>query len=101
LHLSERSPHISLFPSAGKYRLGHKQTLKAIRNGEAQMVILANNCPTLKKSEVEYYAMLGKVNVIHYQGNNVELGTACGKLYQCSALSIIDAGDSDILRTAA
>lgn len=88
-------------PLAGKYRLGYKQTLKSIRNGETQLVILANNCPTLRKSEVEYYAMLGKTNVIHYQGNNVELGTACGKLYQCSALSIIDPGDSDILRTTA
>ena len=84
---------------AGKYRLGYKQTLKAIRNGEAQLVIIANNCPMLKKSEIEYYAMLGKTNVHHYQGNNVELGTACGKLYQCSAMSIIDPGDSDILRS--
>lgn len=85
--------------SAGKYRLGYKQTLKAIRNGEAQLVIIANNCPMLKKSEIEYYAMLGKTSVHQYAGTNTELGTACGKLYQCSALSIIDAGDSDILRT--
>lgn len=27
----------------------------------------------------------------------IELGTACGKLFRCSTLAIIDAGDSDIL----
>ena len=27
----------------------------------------------------------------------IELGTACGKLYRCSTLAVLDAGDSDIL----
>jgi len=27
----------------------------------------------------------------------IELGTACGKLFRCSTMSILDAGDSDIL----
>ena len=28
---------------------------------------------------VRYYAMLAKATVHHFQGNNNELGTACGK----------------------
>ncbi len=62
-------------------------------------MIIANNTPPLRKSEVEYYAMLAKTNVHHFSGNNVDLGTACGKLYRVSALSIIDPGDSDIIRS--
>lgn len=31
----------------------------------------------------------------------IELGTACGKLFRCSIMSILDAGDSDILSGAA
>jgi hypothetical protein len=27
----------------------------------------------------------------------IELGTACGKLYRCSTMAVLDAGDSDIL----
>lgn len=27
----------------------------------------------------------------------IELGTACGKLFRCSTMAILDAGDSDIL----
>ena len=30
-------------------------------------------------------------------GNNVDLGTACGKLHRVSVLTITDAGDSDIV----
>ena len=83
------------------------------------------------RSEIEYYAMLSKTDVHHYNGiffllsfnlfyknikcdlfclinnlffvhflgNNIELGTACGKYFRVSVLSITDAGDSDILTT--
>ena len=53
----------------------------------------------LRKSEVEYYAMLAKTGVHYYSGDNVDLGTACGKYFRVSTLSIIDPGDSDIIRS--
>ncbi|MFS7948888.1 putative ribosomal protein L30/YlxQ [Helianthus anomalus] len=43
------------------------------------LIIISINCPPLRKSEIEYYAMLAKVGVHHYNGNNVDLGTDCGK----------------------
>lgn len=63
----------------------------------AKLIIISANTPPLRKSELEYYAMLAKCNVHHYAGNNIELGTACGKLFRVGCLSIIDGGDSDIL----
>jgi Ribosomal protein L30E len=36
--------------------------------------------------------------VHHFAGNNVDLGTACGKYFRCSVMSITDPGDSDIMR---
>jgi large subunit ribosomal protein L30e len=65
----------------------------------AKLVIIANNCPPLRKSEIEYYAMLSHTLVHHYNGNNVELGTACGKYFTVGVLSITEQGDSDILRS--
>ena len=52
-----------------------------------------------RKSEIEYYAMLAKTGVHHYTGNNIELGTACGKYFRVCTLSITDPGDSDIIRS--
>ncbi|ERE77353.1 60S ribosomal protein L30-like protein [Cricetulus griseus] len=84
---------------SGKYMQSYKQTLKMIRQGKAKLVILANNCPALRKSEIEYYAMLAKTGVQHYSGKNIEWGTACGKYYRTCTLAIIDPGDSDIVRS--
>ncbi|XP_043921568.1 60S ribosomal protein L30 [Protopterus annectens] len=97
--LESINSRLQLVMKSGKYVLGYKQTLKMIRQGKAKLVILANNCPALRKSEIEYYAMLAKTGVHHYSGNNIELGTACGKYYRVCTLAIIDPGDSDIIRS--
>ena len=82
---------------SGKYTLGYKTVLKTLRSGKAKLILIANNVPPLRKSEIEYYAMLAKTGVHHYTGNNVDLGTACGRFYRVSCLSILDPGDSDII----
>ena len=48
---------------------------------------------------MEYYAALCKSEVNSFEGNNLELGTACGKLFAVSAMVITDPGDSDILES--
>ncbi|KAI9312151.1 60S ribosomal protein [Dichotomocladium elegans] len=90
---------LQLVTKSGKYTLGYKSTLKTIRQGKAKLIVIAGNCPPLRKSELEYYAMLSKTGVHHYNGNNIDLGTACGKLFRTTVISITDAGDSDILAT--
>nr|ACG46009.1 60S ribosomal protein L30 [Zea mays] len=90
---------LQLVMKSGKYTLGYKTVLKTLRNSKGKLIIIANNCPPLRKSEIEYYAMLAKVSVHHFHGNNVDLGTACGKYYRVCCLSIIDPGDSDIIST--
>merc|ERR1711941_33485 len=90
---------LKLVMTSGKYKLGYKQTLKTIRSAKAKLVLIASNCPALRKSEIEYYAMLSKTGVHHYHGDNNELGTACGRYYRVSVLSITDPGDSDIIRS--
>lgn len=34
-----------------------------------KLILISNNCPPLRKSEIEYYAMLAKVGVHHYNGS--------------------------------
>ncbi|EFB12945.1 hypothetical protein PANDA_007248, partial [Ailuropoda melanoleuca] len=90
---------LQLVMKSGKYVLGYKQTLKMIRHGKAKLVMLANNCPALRKSEIEYYAMLAKTGVHHYSGNNIELSTNTTEYARAPTLAIIDPGDSDIIRS--
>lgn len=51
--------------------MGTKSTMKTLRSGKAKLVLISGNCPPLRKSELEYYAMLAKTPVHHFNGNNV------------------------------
>lgn len=73
---------LQLVMKSGKVQLGYSNTLKALRNGKAKLILISANTPPLRKSELEYYAMLSKTSVHHYQGSNVALGTAAGKLFR-------------------
>ena len=77
--------------STGKVEFGVDQTTRAVKDGKAQMVILARNCPS-----AELKGDIG-VKVHVYDGNNMELGALCGKPFSVSALVIIDKGSSNIL----
>jgi large subunit ribosomal protein L30e len=88
---------LQLVMRSGKAALGYNTTVKSLRSTKAKMVIISSNCPPLRKSEIEYYAMLAKCTVHHYAGTNNDLGTACGKFFRVSMLAVTDAGDSDIL----
>merc|ERR1712137_1101366 len=92
---------LALTIKSGKYTLGYKSTLKNMRSGKAKLVLVSGNTPPLRRSEIEYYAMLSKTPVHLYQGSNVALGTASGKLFRVGIMTILDAGDSTILDAAA
>ncbi|KAJ2803328.1 60S ribosomal protein L30, partial [Coemansia guatemalensis] len=89
---------LALVMKSGKSSLGYKSSLKTLRSGRAKLIIISGNTSPLRKSEIEYYAMLAKTSVHHYKGNNVDLGTACGKYFRVGMLSVLDPGDSDILK---
>lgn len=90
---------LQLVMKSGKVCLGCKTSIHALRTGKAKLIIISNNCPALRKSEIEYYAMLSKCGVHHYHGDNNELGTACGKLFRVTCLAVTEPGDSDIIRS--
>ncbi|UCE91706.1 MAG: 50S ribosomal protein L30e [Methanobacteriota archaeon] len=78
--------------TTGEVRYGLSQTLKAVRGGEAKLVVVSSNCQA--RDEI---ASAGAARVLEFPGTNVELGSACGKPYAISALAVIRPGDSNIL----
>eukprot|EP00918_Siedleckia_nematoides_P078287 GHVU01171230.1.p4 GENE.GHVU01171230.1~~GHVU01171230.1.p4 ORF type:complete len:113 (-),score=18.80 GHVU01171230.1:235-573(-) len=84
---------LSLVMKSGKASLGLRSTIKSIRAGRARLVVISSNCPHLRRSEMEYLAMLAKTPVHHYNGDNNDLGTACGKLFRIGSLAVTDLGD--------
>ena len=61
---------LNLFPCP----IGYKSAIKALRQGQSKLILISNNCPAIRRTELEYYAMLSKSSVHHFDGNNIELG---------------------------
>ncbi len=76
----------------GKVSIGSRQTVKAVDNYQAKVVVLASNCPADVRDRVT-----GKVPVIDFPGIGVELGTVCSKPFAVAAMTVEDPGDSKIL----
>jgi large subunit ribosomal protein L30e len=78
----------------GNVILGQNNAEKCIKEGKAQMVVIAANCPESFKSR-----LAGRENLfIHtFDGSSVALGKACGKPFMVSTLVIVNPGESDIL----
>ena len=77
----------------GTVSLGAKNALKSIHKGDAQLVILASNCPQRFRDVI----LSSSVSTANLEVNSLELGAVCGKPFTISALSIVDPGSSDIM----
>jgi len=99
--IGQLNNRLKLVVKSGKYAIGWNQVFRNIRLNKAKLVLVSNNTPGLRRSELEYYCMLGKVPIIHYDGTNNDLGRACGKLFATSVMTVIEAGDSDLLTALA
>ncbi len=77
--------------STGKVLIGARQTIDAVMNGKAQVVVVASNCMEQTLNELK------GVPVIKYPGTGVDLGAACGKPYAITTLVVLEPGESEIL----
>jgi large subunit ribosomal protein L30e len=78
----------------GEVHFGVRQAKRALRDHTAQLIVVPDNIP---KDTLDELRGVSKVPMVQFSGTNFELGTVCGKPFSVSALTIIEAGDSDIL----
>ena len=88
---------ISTVVKTGKVSFGTKSAIQDVKTGKTKLVISAANCPRHIHEDMEWYCKLSDVPLIIYKGSSIDLAAACGKPFTISALSIKDAGDSEIL----
>ena len=80
----------------GKVLIGADQTHKAVRGGEAKLVVVANNC--VADADIRKAAADQRIPIYDFDGMGTQLGPACGKPFAISALAVLDVGESDILQ---
>lgn len=84
----------------GTVSLGLNESLRHILEKKAKLVVVASNAPEAMVNQINAAVKQAKVPVYQYQGKNTELGPACGRPYSVAVLTVLDAGDSDVLQLA-
>lgn len=93
----EVSRSISQAVATGKVTIGAEKSLKAIKRGQAKLVIVSSNCGRDALSDVKHYSKLAGVQLHVFDGDSSLLGLACGKPFSVGMLVIVDPGSSNIL----
>ncbi len=78
----------------GEVHFGVRQAKKALKDRTAQLIVVPENIPDPTLDELR---TISKVPLVRFEGTNFELGTVCGKPFSVSALTIIEAGESEIM----
>lgn len=79
--------------STGEVHFGFNQAIKAAKDKKAKLIIIASNC---KKENMDDIRST-ETKTFDFEGNNFELGAACGKPFAISMLSVLSEGESNIL----
>jgi len=82
----------------GKVSLGSKATMRFAAHGKGRLIILARNCPEDTKKLILHYAKLSNIPAYVSPLSSQELGAACGKQFMVAALTVLDEGESEIMK---
>tara|TARA_B100000287_G_scaffold368758_1_gene365207 strand:+ start:939 stop:1244 length:306 start_codon:yes stop_codon:yes gene_type:complete len=89
------SRQLKIANTTGKLLFGQRQAVDACAEGNAKCIILAANCPQ------EYVDNLAakhpEVTMHRTHMVNRDLGVASGKPFSISTITVVDAGESDLL----
>ena len=74
---------------ARKVIIGTGRTIKSLKLGKVDKVLLSSNCADRTVNDINYYAGLSKAETITVRYPNDELGVICKKPFSVSVLSIL------------
>jgi large subunit ribosomal protein L30e len=84
--------------STGRCTIGARSSINAIKNGDAKLVVIARNCPQDEREDIERFAELAQIPIHIFDGTSWDMGETVGKPFMVSAIAVIEAGDSKILK---
>jgi len=91
---------IKLVVKTGKFQIGPKKALNLVKRGLGKLLVVASNCPKAILGDLENYCKLSNISIHYFKGTSYDLGFLCGKTYMISIITILEPGDSDILKVA-
>ncbi len=74
---------------SGNIIIGTERTIKNLKLGKVQKVLLSSNCPAGVEEDISYYAGLSGAEAHKLDYPNDELGTICKKPFSISVLALL------------
>jgi len=84
----------------GKVEFGARNGRIFALRGGAKLLIIASNCPPELREDLKQLTAKSGVPVYFSELTSLEMGSVCGRPFPISVLSVIDAGNSEVLALA-
>ena len=81
------SAEIKKMVKSGSLIMGTEKSVKSLRLGKVEKVLLSSNCPVNVEKDLSYYAGLNGTEVHKLDYPNDELGVICKKPFSISVLA--------------
>jgi large subunit ribosomal protein L30e len=98
IFMADLSNDIRLAVDSGEAAIGVNKAIEALLSNRAKMVIVASKNKGDRLSDIQHLAKISNTKIQIFEGTPMDLGVVCGKPFSVSVLSIIDAGNSNILK---
>ena len=74
---------------AGNVIIGTEKSMKSLKLGKVDKILVSSNCPANVEKRINYYADLGKAEVHKLDYPNDELSVICRKPFSISVLALV------------
>ncbi|MEK6942768.1 MAG: ribosomal L7Ae/L30e/S12e/Gadd45 family protein [Nanoarchaeota archaeon] len=83
------SAEIKKLIKSGNFIIGTEKSVKQLKLGKVEKVLVSLNCPASVEKKINYYAALNSTEVHKLEYPNDELGVLCKKPFSISVLSFL------------
>ena len=91
---------LHLLVESGKVEFGGRKGIKNAAGGKVKAFILSRNTTKKLREDISNYCKKNSTQLVEFEGSSLELGSACGKPFSISVISVFDQGSSNILDMA-
>lgn len=96
--MADLARDLRLAVDSGKAALGINSTLNSISSNTSKMIIIASKNKADRVNDIMHLAKISNVRVQLFDGTPMNLGVVCGKPFSVSTISIMEPGNSNILK---
>ena len=83
------STEIKKLIKSGTFIIGTEKSIKQLKMGKVQKVLVSSNCPASVEKSINHYAGMNGAEVHKLEYPNDELGVICKKPFSISVLSFL------------